>query len=254
MNAKRLSSVVTAWAIGLTSAAMLPADVPTARPEQPGAPTELAPLVRVDGAAAVQPAEAEKPAIAPPRAVYDEAFDRVVYKAQNGWLEDPLKHLEGDMSHVVGELTAYKTDKPVQQVQDKVTSRLDALIKILEKECNGSAGGGANPSKPLGRSVLAKGPGGQGAMHDPKAGDKQWASLPPKQREQILQSRTEGFPPGFESLLQSYYQRLAQEQVGGDDAPAAPPAEGGEGETVPAAAATGERPAASAVTTGGGAK
>lgn len=187
----------------------------------------------------------EESAIAPPRSIYDEAFDSVLDKAQNGWLEDPLKHLEGDMSHVVGELTAFKTHKPVQQVQDKVATRLDTLIKMLEKECN-SGGGGGGGGKPLGRSVLAKGPGGQGEMHDPRAGDKQWASLPPKQREQILQSRTEGFPPGFESLLQSYYQRLAQEQVGGEEDGASQPAPPSDAEVSPADADAAETPDASA--------
>jgi hypothetical protein len=48
-------------------------------------------------------------------------------------------------------------------------------------------------------------------MHDPKAGTRTWGQLPPKQREQILQSQNEGFPAGFESILSSYYKRLAQE-------------------------------------------
>lgn len=50
-------------------------------------------------------------------------------------------------------------------------------------------------------------------MIDPKQGDKNWANLPAKQREQILQSQTEGFPPGYERILQSYYQRLSEEKV-----------------------------------------
>ena len=66
--------------------------------------------------------------------------------------------------------------------------------------------------------MLANGPGGINDLHDPKAGEKQWGNLPPKLREQILQSKTDGFPPGYEALLQSYYRRLATEQVsGGDD-------------------------------------
>lgn len=237
MKANSLSYAVGALALAASAAATLGTDRPAAGPDRAGASADTA---------GQQP---HKPEIAPPRSIYDQAFDKAVDKAKNGWLEDPLRHLEGDMSHVVGELTAFKTDKPVQQRQDTVTGRLDTLIKMLEKECSGSGGGGANPSKPLGRSILAKGPGGQGAMHDPKAGDKQWASLPPKQREQILQSRTEGFPAGFESLLQSYYQRLAQEQV--EDGSASPGGEGGEGarpaDAAPAAGdapATGETPAA----------
>jgi hypothetical protein len=198
---------------GLASAADVPADVP---------------IVRVPAGAA-EAAAAEKPPIQPPRSVYDQAFDDAFKKATEGWLEDPLRYIETDMSHVVGELTAFKTDKPVQQVQSKVVTRLDTIIKMLEKECNGAGGGGGG--KPLGRSVIAKGPGGEGDMHDPKQGEKQWASLPPKQREQILQSRTEGFPPGFEAILQSYYERLAQEQLedhaAATAAPAASPADQG---------------------------
>ena len=48
------------------------------------------------------------------------------------------------------------------------------------------------------------------------------AIFDPQLREQIMQSKTEGFPPGYESLLQSYYQRLAQEKVG-DEAAAKTP-------------------------------
>lgn len=133
---------------------------------------------------------------------------------------DPLRYLAGDMGYIVTDLSALKTDKPVQVKQEKVVARLDELIKMLEKSCKGGAGGGANPTKPLNDSILAKGPGGQGAMIDPKQGDKQWAALPEKQREQILQSQTEGFPPGYERILQSYYQRLSEERVASDAAPA----------------------------------
>src|SRR5687767_2003525 len=166
-------------------------------------------------------ATGEPPTVQPPRSIYDKAFDDAFKKATEGWLEDPLKYIDDDMKHCTTELAALKTDKPVQQVQTKVVTRLDAVIKLLEKQCSGGGGGGANPTKPLEKSIIAKGPGGQGEMHDPKAGEKQWASLPPKQREQILQSRTQGFPPGFEAILQSYYERLAQEQSA-EEASAAP--------------------------------
>ena len=191
--------IVLAGCFALNAGLASAADVPAAD----------VPIVRVSADAAAAPAE--KPPVQPPRSVYDQAFDDVYKKATEGWLEDPLRFIGTDMSHCVGELTAFKTDKPVQQVQTKVVTRLDAVIKMLEKECNGAGGSGGG--KPLGRSVIAKGPGGEGDMHDPKQGEKEWASLPPKQREQILQSRTEGFPPGFEAILQSYYERLAQEQL-----------------------------------------
>src|SRR4051812_32414713 len=142
----------------------------------------------------------EKPPIRPPQSIYDQAFDNAYKKVTEGWLEDPLKFIHGDMKQSQGELSDLETGRPVQKVQDQAVSRLDAVIKILDRQCNGKAGGGANPTKPLNKTTIAGGPGGQGDMHDPKAGDKQWASLPPKQREQILQSQTQGFPPGFESI------------------------------------------------------
>ena len=133
--------------------------------------------------------------------------------------QDPLKYLEGDMGHIVVDLSAYHTGKPTQTKQEAVVVRLDELIEMLQKACK-AGGGGGNPTRPLNDSILPKGPGGQGAMIDPKQGDKQWASLPPKQREQILQSQTEGFPPGYERILQSYYQRLSEEKVAADTTPA----------------------------------
>jgi hypothetical protein len=132
---------------------------------------------------------------------------------------DPLRYLAGDMGDVVTDLSAYHTDKPVQVKQEKVVARLDELIKALEQSCKSGGGGGANPTRPLNDSILARGPGGQGAMIDPKQGEKQWASLPAKQREQILQSQTEGFPPGYERILQSYYQRLSEEKVAAENPP-----------------------------------
>jgi hypothetical protein len=62
-------------------------------------------------------------------------------------------------------------------------------------------------------SRLGGGPGGINELTDPKASEKAWGGLSPREREQILQSKTDGFPAGYESLLQSYYKRLAAEKV-----------------------------------------
>jgi hypothetical protein len=204
-------------------------------PGQPAPAAAEVQQVSPSAGAPDQPAPVDHPQLAPPRSVYDQAFDDAVKKATQGWLEDPFKHIGADMSLCHDRLAEFKTDQPVQQRQDQVVERLNTVIAMLEKECSGGAGGGANPTKPLGRSLIAKGPGGQGDMHDPKQGEKRWADLPPKQREQILQSKTEGFPPGFEAVLQSYYERLAQEQLddgaGGNDAVGVPAAAEPQGAT-----------------------
>ena len=187
----------------------------------------IATIALLTNAVAAEPAQPPKPgaaaAAAPkPRVPFphDGTPGSILTKLTQARDEDPLRFVAADMGVIVTDLSSLKTDKPIQTKQEKVVARLDELIAALEKACKGGGGGGPNPTKPLNDSILAKGPGGQGEMIDPKQGDKQWASLPPKQRDQILQSQTEGFPPGYERILQSYYQRLSEERVGADAAPA----------------------------------
>jgi hypothetical protein len=141
-------------------------------------------------------------------------IEALLHAAVAGRDADPLRYLAYDMKDIVGDLSATKTDKPVQNKQQKVVDRLNQLIAMLEKQKSGiGRSSSRNPTKPRADSVLSSGPGGQGPMIDPKSGEKQWGQLPPKQRQQILQSKTDGFPAGYEAMLQSYYQRLAREQM-----------------------------------------
>jgi hypothetical protein len=141
-----------------------------------------------------------------------------------GAQKDPIEFIDHHMDGIVDDLGDQKTDRPVQTKQKQVVGELDAVIKQMEeqmKKKSGSGGASPNPSQPAQQSTLAKGPGGSGPLHDPKAGSKQWGDLSPKERQQIMQSQTEGFPPGYESVLASYYNRLAQEKVAADSAAAA---------------------------------
>ena len=134
----------------------------------------------------------------------------------------PLLPITNKMTEIVGELADQKTDKPVQERQKEVIGDLEKIIAMLEKQKskNGS-GGSLNPSKPLNDSVIASGPKEGGELINPRSGTRSIGNLPDKLRDQIMQSKTEGFPPGYESLLQSYYQRLAQEKIE-DSKPAKP--------------------------------
>src|SRR5437763_10479512 len=112
--------------------------------------------------------------------------------------EDPLVPITEGMTQIVGDLAALSTDQPVQEKQKQVVSQLEEVIKQLEEACKKSgAGGGSNPTKPMNDSRIARGPGGIGDLRDPKSGSRNFGNLPAKQRDAILQSKTEGFPAGY---------------------------------------------------------
>jgi len=153
----------------------------------------------------------------------DTMIEGAVRDASQTRMQDPLKFISRDMKSIVGDLSEYQTGQPVQQKEQQVVGQLDEVIKLLEQQCKkGGAGGSLNPMKPMPDSKLGGGPGGINELTDPKASEKVWGNLSPKQREQILQSKTDGFPAGYESLLQSYYKRLAAEQVTDEKAGSAP--------------------------------
>jgi hypothetical protein len=109
-----------------------------------------------------------------------------------------------------------------QEKEHQVMTGLEAMIRDLEakKKKRGSGGGSAHPSTPASKSTLAKGPGGSGPLHAPGTGNGGMGSLQLKEREQIQQSQTEGFPAGYDSVLSNYYTRLSQEQAPTDAKPA----------------------------------
>ncbi|MGH7136764.1 MAG: hypothetical protein ACREHD_13560, partial [Pirellulales bacterium] len=69
----------------------------------------------------------------------------------------------------------------------------------------------ANPMKPMADSMITGGPGGIGDLHAARKTGKQWAELPPHERDRIVQSMTEGFPAHYQKILERYYKRLAEE-------------------------------------------
>ncbi|MBI3820535.1 MAG: hypothetical protein HY286_17730 [Planctomycetes bacterium] len=58
-------------------------------------------------------------------------------------------------------------------------------------------------------SILANGPGGSGENGSVNSQTGRFGNLPPHLRDRVQQTKLEGFPKGFEALLEEYYLRLA---------------------------------------------
>ena len=59
-----------------------------------------------------------------------------------------------------------------------------------------------NPTKPAMQSTLRRGTGGVGDPINPEAGTKDWAKISPRERDRIIQSMSEGFPPEYRLVLE----------------------------------------------------
>lgn len=143
---------------------------------------------------------------------------------------NPIEDIALDMHVVVGKLEKKITQQPTQVVQAEVVSKLDKLIEELEKQCKACKGArsGRNPNRPALDSFIKAGPGGMGKLHAANQDGKKWGELPPHERDRILQSLTEGFPPHYHQILERYYKRLAEEKPASDAADAPAPKKSGE--------------------------
>jgi len=132
--------------------------------------------------------------------------------------DDPLDDITDDMKTSSDELGRLITDEPLQSLQENIISKFDKLIAGMQQECSACSGGksGAQPMRPAAKSVIMGGPGGSGDLHSAKEGHKKWADLPDQERDQIIQSLNEGFPAGYELILERYFRNLAEEKVGGN--------------------------------------
>lgn len=146
--------------------------------------------------------------------------------AQENATGSPLEEVARDMKVASNHLSKRATDKPTQTAQTDALSKLDRLIAELEKEREQVRQGmaSARPMRPADQSQVRQGPGGDGDMRGPREKGGRWGELPAHERDRILQSMDQGFPPHYQSILEAYYKRLAVEKP--FDPSAAPAAAG----------------------------
>jgi len=149
--------------------------------------------------------------------------------------ETKAEGIAAKMGGVVDSLGKKQTGTPVQGEQKAIVRDLDELIASLEKQCDACKKGVKrnNPTRGMDDSEIRSGTGGIGDLTNPGDVGKDWAKLSPRERDRILQSMSEGFPPEYRTVLERYYRRLAEEKsakAAGDGAkakgtaPAASPA------------------------------
>jgi hypothetical protein len=128
--------------------------------------------------------------------------------------QTPMTSISEKMTGVADELAKPDTGAPVQERQKTIVRDLDELIASLEKECEACRGGMKrnNPKNGMNDSFITRGTGGIGSLVDPNQSEKDWAKLSARERDRILQSMSEGFPPEYRQVLERYYRRLAEEK------------------------------------------
>jgi hypothetical protein len=152
--------------------------------------------------------------------------------------EPPAAAITEKMAGVTDELNRKETGKPVQAEQKVIVSDLDKLIASLEKQCQACRAGikRNNPTRGMRDSMISRGTGGIGTLVNPTEIGKDWGKLSARERDRILQSMSEGFPPEYRTVLERYYRRLAEEK-GGTAASAAP-----DGKEAPGPKEVGKKP------------
>ncbi|GAC1449015.1 MAG: hypothetical protein NVSMB9_32720 [Isosphaeraceae bacterium] len=135
--------------------------------------------------------------------------------------QSPIASIATKMTGVVDDLSKTRTGEPVQKQQKAIVHDLDELIAALEKQCQACKNGikRNSPSIPMADSRIGRGTGGIGSLVDPGKSNKDWAKLSNRERDRILQSLSEGFPPEYRTVLERYYRRLAEEKTGSNPAP-----------------------------------
>ncbi len=141
--------------------------------------------------------------------------------------KDPFARIATKMQRSREALASGKSSEPTQQLQQEILFDLDALLKNMEKKCQGG-----NCNKPSSASSAAS--SNAGKKPNPKPGDSTnrvgesndtqtatsenaadhmkevWGHLPPKVREAMQNASLEVFLPKYDKLIEDFYRRLAE--------------------------------------------
>lgn len=145
-----------------------------------------------------------------------EQAARLILRDTQDVQPDSLDHIGRRMADIRRRLALGRTAEPEQELQQEVLDALDKMIEAAEKQQQqqqqqqASANSQPSQGKAAERSKPSdfKGPG----EVDPRevAKGDNWGSLPPKERERVLQQIGRDFPSHYRGLISAYFQSLAQ--------------------------------------------
>ena len=149
-----------------------------------------------------------------------ETFELPDFFNDAEWLADPFTTLETDMDSAITDLDDGRTHPPATYTQPLIVDRLDVMIERLERACKkGGSGGGGGP-RGANASILRSGKDQRGPMRAVNQEGRKWAELTPQEREKILQSKTDGFPAGYDDILADYFRKLSRGAAAPENEPA----------------------------------
>lgn len=147
-----------------------------------------------------------------------------------GGTQDPFARIATKMQRSQQALKSGNSAEPTQDLQEEILFDLDALLKNMEKKCqggncnkpgtgskSGSSSAGAKPSqKPATDSTARVGESDKTAGADEKSYAEEalravWGHLPPKLREAMENVKADEFLPKYDRLIEEFYRRLAEQ-------------------------------------------
>ena len=145
------------------------------------------------------------------------------------FLQDPFSYLQSDMqSGRRWDLKDGETRPPAEVTQPRILKHLSLLIEQLERQSQGAGQAGQRAIRP-GRAIFPDARTGRDRTPcgPPGMTVAIGADLSPQERQKILQSKTDGFPAGYDAILADYFRRLARAEATSPPQNE-PPADGGQ--------------------------
>jgi hypothetical protein len=139
---------------------------------------------------------------------------------------DTLDHIGRRMNDVQRRLAIGQANKKTTEVEEAIIAAIDKLIKEAEdqqqqmqKNQQSAQSQPAPSGKPLEESRIMelKGP----VKVDPRklGDDTQWGSLPPLERERIMQQLGRDFPSHYREVVEEYFRNLATDEEPASERP-----------------------------------